>query len=246
MWYLRDQGVSPLEVLSVYLKEVWTKWNVTCYWPLLWFQICATHIHPFQISVRVPSIVGQSLKAHFSVLMHRNFFLWSASFGFFATLPSYSLIFHCKQSVCDNCLDNSVWCRSHGLVARMASHGSSFLSRPGQLVTVEVPDSPGTLFHTLYSVMQLLTFPLATSFFEFVIILSLFQMVVVWDVSHAVRGGEMSIIAKAHTDVDICRMRIAEFDDSRHCKLIIENNQLFLHLTITLSFSVDISSIVGT
>jgi len=41
------------------------------------------------------------------------------------------------------------------------------------------------------------------------------QMVVVWDVSHAVRGGEVSILAKAHTDVDICRMRIAEFDDSR-------------------------------
>lgn len=77
-------------------------------------------------------------------------------------------------------------------------------------------------------------------------VLSLFQMVVVWDVSHAVRGGEMSIIAKAHTDVDICHMRIAEFDDSRYCKLIIENNQLFLHLTITLSFSVDMSSIVGT
>ena len=69
--------------------------------------------------------------------------------------------------------------------------------------------------------MQLLTFPLIASFFEFVTILSLFQMVVVWDVSHAVRGGEMSIIAKAHTDVDICRMRIAEFDDSRYCKLII-------------------------
>lgn len=69
--------------------------------------------------------------------------------------------------------------------------------------------------------MQLLTFPLIASFFEFVTILSLFQMVVVWDVSHAVRGGEMSIIAKAHTDVDICRMRIAEFDDSRYCQLII-------------------------
>ena len=41
-------------------------------------------------------------------------------------------------------------------------------------------------------------------------------MVVVWDVSHAVRGGEVSILAKAHTDVDICRMRIAEFDDSRY------------------------------
>lgn len=41
------------------------------------------------------------------------------------------------------------------------------------------------------------------------------QMVVVWDVSHAIRGGEVSIVAKAHTDVDILRMRIAEFDDSR-------------------------------
>ena len=46
-------------------------------------------------------------------------------------------------------------------------------------------------------------------------------MVVVWDVSHAVRGGEVSIIAKAHTDVDICRMRIAEFDDSRYFTLLV-------------------------
>ena len=87
------------------------------------------------------------------------------------------------------------------------------------MVTVEAPDSPGThLPYTVCSVMQLLTFPLTTSFFEFVIMSSLLQMVVVWDVSHAVRGGEMSIIAKAHTDIDICRMRIAEFDDSRYCK----------------------------
>lgn len=72
-------------------------------------------------------------------------------------------------------------------------------------------------------------------------------MVVVWDVSHAVRGGEMSIIAKAHTDVDICRMRIAEFDDSRYCKLLItENTHLFLYLSITLSFSNNMSSIVRT
>ena len=41
-------------------------------------------------------------------------------------------------------------------------------------------------------------------------------MIVVWDVSHAIRGGEVSIVAKAHTDVDIHRMRIAEFDDSRY------------------------------
>lgn len=44
-------------------------------------------------------------------------------------------------------------------------------------------------------------------------------MVVVWDVSHAIRGGEVSIVAKAHTDVDIQRMRIAEFDDSRYCHI---------------------------
>ncbi|PFX32008.1 WD repeat-containing protein 90 [Stylophora pistillata] len=41
------------------------------------------------------------------------------------------------------------------------------------------------------------------------------KLIVVWDVSHAMRGGEVSIIAKAHTDIDIQRMRIADFDDSR-------------------------------
>lgn len=49
-------------------------------------------------------------------------------------------------------------------------------------------------------------------------------MVVVWDVSHAVRGGEVSIIAKAHTDVDICRMKIAEFDDSRYYRMRLGSN----------------------
>lgn len=46
--------------------------------------------------------------------------------------------------------------------------------------------------------------------------LCLMQLIVVWDISHAIRGGEVSIIAKAHTDIDIQRMRIAEFDDSRY------------------------------
>ena len=41
-------------------------------------------------------------------------------------------------------------------------------------------------------------------------------MVVVWDASQAIRGGEVSVLAKAHTDADIRRMRIAEFDDSRY------------------------------
>ena len=40
-------------------------------------------------------------------------------------------------------------------------------------------------------------------------------MVAVWDTSRTVRGGDVSLLAKAHTDVDICRMRIADFDDSR-------------------------------
>lgn len=55
-------------------------------------------------------------------------------------------------------------------------------------------------------------------------------MVVVWDVSHAIRGGEVSIVAKAHTDVDIQRMRIAEFDDSRYCHIKNINLKLFLFL----------------
>ena len=165
MGYLWVQGVSPLEVLSFYLKEVWIKWNFTCHWPLLWFRICGTYIHPFQISVHVLSILGQSLKSHFSVLMHGNFFLWSASFGFFVSFTYYSLISHCKQSVCDDCLDNSMRCRAHGWVARMASHGSSFLSRPSWSQWRPQTDQ-APIFHTLYIVMQLLTFPLTTSFLK--------------------------------------------------------------------------------
>ncbi|XP_031573056.1 WD repeat-containing protein 90-like, partial [Actinia tenebrosa] len=41
------------------------------------------------------------------------------------------------------------------------------------------------------------------------------QLVTVWDTSQAVRGGQVSLLAKAHTDVHINRMRIADFDDSR-------------------------------
>ncbi|KAK3717349.1 hypothetical protein QZH41_011587, partial [Actinostola sp. cb2023] len=41
------------------------------------------------------------------------------------------------------------------------------------------------------------------------------QLVVVWDTSQAMRGGQVNLLAKAHTDVHINRMRIADFDDSR-------------------------------
>ncbi|KAG8432147.1 hypothetical protein GDO86_016689 [Hymenochirus boettgeri] len=40
-------------------------------------------------------------------------------------------------------------------------------------------------------------------------------MVVVWNTSQAIRGGEVVVLAKAHTDVDIHTMKIAFFDDTR-------------------------------
>ncbi|KAG8535918.1 hypothetical protein GDO81_027462 [Engystomops pustulosus] len=40
-------------------------------------------------------------------------------------------------------------------------------------------------------------------------------MVVVWNTSQAARGGEVVVLAKAHTDVDIQTMKIAFFDDTR-------------------------------
>ena len=42
------------------------------------------------------------------------------------------------------------------------------------------------------------------------------NMVVVWNTRFvASRNGEVSVVAKAHTDVDIVAMRIAEFDETR-------------------------------
>ncbi|KAF3853462.1 hypothetical protein F7725_014150, partial [Dissostichus mawsoni] len=41
------------------------------------------------------------------------------------------------------------------------------------------------------------------------------KMVVVWNTMNVSKGGEVSIIAKAHTDVDIHTMKVAFFDDTR-------------------------------
>ncbi|XP_070579992.1 WD repeat-containing protein 90-like isoform X2 [Ptychodera flava] len=41
------------------------------------------------------------------------------------------------------------------------------------------------------------------------------NMVVVWNTTRVNRSGEVSVMAKAHTDVDIVRMKIASFDDTR-------------------------------
>lgn len=43
----------------------------------------------------------------------------------------------------------------------------------------------------------------------------LLQMVVVWNTAQVTRGGEVAVLAKAHTDVDIQALKIAFFDDTR-------------------------------
>ena len=41
------------------------------------------------------------------------------------------------------------------------------------------------------------------------------EMVVIWNTSQVTKGGQVGVLSKAHTDVDIVRMRIASFDDTR-------------------------------
>ena len=41
-------------------------------------------------------------------------------------------------------------------------------------------------------------------------------MVVVWNTMNISKGGEVAILAKAHTDVDIHTMKVAFFDDTRY------------------------------
>lgn len=41
-------------------------------------------------------------------------------------------------------------------------------------------------------------------------------MVVVWNTRRVHKGGVVSVLAKAHTDVDIQTMKIAFFDDTRY------------------------------
>lgn len=43
----------------------------------------------------------------------------------------------------------------------------------------------------------------------------LLQVVVVWNAARVTRGGEVAVLAKAHTDVDIQALKIAFFDDTR-------------------------------
>ncbi|KAM4526174.1 WD repeat-containing protein 90 [Fundulus diaphanus] len=52
-------------------------------------------------------------------------------------------------------------------------------------------------------------------------------MVVVWNTLNVSKGGEVTILAKAHTDVDIITMKIAFFDDTRMVSCGRENIRLW-------------------
>lgn len=40
-------------------------------------------------------------------------------------------------------------------------------------------------------------------------------MVVIWNTSKVMKNREVTVMAKAHSDVDILRIKIASFDDTR-------------------------------
>lgn len=50
-------------------------------------------------------------------------------------------------------------------------------------------------------------------------------MVVVWNTLKVRKGGDLTILAKAHTDVDINAMKVAFFDDTRYpsCSVFVFN-----------------------
>ncbi|XP_023663948.2 WD repeat-containing protein 90 isoform X2 [Paramormyrops kingsleyae] len=52
-------------------------------------------------------------------------------------------------------------------------------------------------------------------------------MVVVWDTQRAASGGEVLLLAKAHTDVDVQAMKISAFDDTRMVSCGRENIRLW-------------------
>lgn len=55
-------------------------------------------------------------------------------------------------------------------------------------------------------------------------------MVVVWNTLKVRKGGDVTILAKAHTDVDITTMKVTFFDDTRYpsCSIFVFN-LIFIH-----------------
>ena len=65
-------------------------------------------------------------------------------------------------------------------------------------------------------------------------------MVVIWSIRGVQSSVPVNVIAKAHTDVDITRMRIAFFDDTRSVVLPVNSLCVLVHVccvALVLSFS---------
>lgn len=46
-------------------------------------------------------------------------------------------------------------------------------------------------------------------------------MVVVWNTLNVMKGADVTVLAKAHTDVDISTMKVTCFDDTRYLSFFI-------------------------
>ena len=57
-------------------------------------------------------------------------------------------------------------------------------------------------------------------------------MVVIWNTSQVTKGGQVSVTSKAHTDVDIERIRIASFDDTRCVSQSFDEMFVFIFLSL--------------
>ena len=60
------------------------------------------------------------------------------------------------------------------------------------------------------------------------------SQVVVWNTARVASSGEVGVLAKAHTDASIERMRVAAFDDSRYHSTQFYMYNVHVHVGIYL------------
>lgn len=60
-------------------------------------------------------------------------------------------------------------------------------------------------------------------------------MVVIWNTSQVMKGGQVSVTSKAHTDVDIERIKIASFDDTRFVYLSLYDTSVLTSVFLMIS-----------
>lgn len=52
-------------------------------------------------------------------------------------------------------------------------------------------------------------------------------MVVVWNTVNVSKGGEVTVLAKAHTDADIYTMKVTFFDNTRYHTRVLSSKMFF-------------------